>query len=51
MDGILAFLQAAPAAPTPGFWQQNGDKVLVGVITAVVVLLLSEPIKALLRMP
>ncbi|HEX9945377.1 MAG TPA: SUMF1/EgtB/PvdO family nonheme iron enzyme [Thermoanaerobaculia bacterium] len=49
MSGILALFQAAPAAPAPGFWQQNGDKILVGVITAIVVLILSEPIKALFK--
>ena len=47
MDGILALLQAAPAAPA-GFWEQNREKVVVGVVTAVVVLILSESIKALL---
>lgn len=31
------------------FWNNNGDKVLVGVITAIVVLLLSEWIKALFK--
>ena len=31
------------------FWKSNGDKVLVGVITAIIVLLLSEPIKALFK--
>ena len=31
------------------FWKNNGDKVLVGIITAIVVLLLSEPIKAFLK--
>ena len=49
MSGILALLQAAPAAPPPGFWQQNGDKILVSVITAIVILILSEPIKAGLK--
>ena len=49
MSGIFALLQAAPAAPPPGFWQQNGDKVLVSIITAIVILILSEPIKALLK--
>jgi hypothetical protein len=36
MNGILALLQAAPAASPSGFWQQNADKILVSVITAVV---------------
>ncbi|HEV7508532.1 MAG TPA: SUMF1/EgtB/PvdO family nonheme iron enzyme [Thermoanaerobaculia bacterium] len=49
MNGILALLQAAPTAPPPGFWQQNGDKILVSIITAIVILILSEPIKALLK--
>jgi formylglycine-generating enzyme required for sulfatase activity len=49
MDGILAFLQAAPAAPPPGLWDQNRDKIVVGIVTAVLVLILSESIKALLR--
>jgi formylglycine-generating enzyme required for sulfatase activity len=31
------------------FWKNNGDKVLVGIITAIVILILSEPIKALFR--
>jgi len=31
------------------FWTNNGDKVLVGVITAIVILILSEPIKALFK--
>lgn len=31
------------------FWKNNGDKVLVGVITAIIVLFLSEPIKALFK--
>ena len=31
------------------FWKNNGDKVLVGVITAILVLILSEPIKALFK--
>jgi len=29
------------------FWKNNGDKVLVGVVTAIVILILFEPIKAL----
>jgi hypothetical protein len=49
MFTIFALLQAAPAAPIPGFWQQNGDKILVSVITAVLVLVFSEPIKALFK--
>jgi formylglycine-generating enzyme required for sulfatase activity len=49
MDGILALLQAAPAAASSGFWEQNRDKILVGAVTAVVVLILSESIKALLK--
>ena len=32
-----------------GFWKNNGDKILVGVITAIVILVLSEPIKALFK--
>jgi len=28
------------------FWKNNGDKVLVGVVTEIVILILSEPIKA-----
>jgi formylglycine-generating enzyme required for sulfatase activity/energy-coupling factor transporter ATP-binding protein EcfA2 len=31
------------------FWKNNGDKVLVGVITAIVILVFSEPIKALFK--
>ena len=31
------------------FWKNNGDTVLVGIITAIVVLILSEPIKALFK--
>lgn len=31
------------------FWKNNGDKVLVGVVTAIFVLILSEPIKALFK--
>ncbi len=31
------------------FWKDNSDTILVGVITAIVVLILSEPIKALFR--
>ena len=31
------------------FWKNNGDKVLVGVVTAIVILILSEPIKALFK--
>ena len=31
------------------FWKNNGDKVLVGVITAIVILILSEPIKAIFK--
>jgi hypothetical protein len=49
MDGILALLQAAPVAPPPGFWEQNRDKILVAVVTAVVILILSEWIKAGLK--
>lgn len=32
-----------------GFWEQHGDKILVAVVTAVLVLVLSETIKALLK--
>jgi hypothetical protein len=49
MFKIFALLQAAPAAPISGFWQQNGDKIVVSVITAVLVLVFSEPIKALFK--
>lgn len=31
------------------FWQNNGDKIIVGVVTAIVILILSEPIKALFK--
>lgn len=31
------------------FWVNNGDKILVGIITAIVVLFLSEPLKALFK--
>ncbi|HUG33526.1 MAG TPA: hypothetical protein VMJ90_02060 [Anaerolineales bacterium] len=31
------------------FWKNNGDKIQVGVITAIIVLFLSEPIKALFK--
>jgi formylglycine-generating enzyme required for sulfatase activity len=31
------------------FWKNNSDKVLVGVVTAILVLFLSEPIKALFK--
>ncbi len=52
MNGILALLQTAQATPSPtptGFWASNGDKIVVAVITTVVVLILSESIKALLK--
>jgi hypothetical protein len=32
-----------------GFWEQHGDKILVAVATAIIVLILSETIKALLK--
>jgi hypothetical protein len=47
MDGILVFLQAAPAPPPPGFWEQNRNTILVGFLMFVVTLLLSDPIKTL----
>jgi formylglycine-generating enzyme required for sulfatase activity len=49
MDGILAFLQAASATPSPGFWERNWDKIVPPIITAIIVLLFSEPIKALFK--
>jgi uncharacterized protein YgfB (UPF0149 family) len=49
MNGILALLQAALAAPLPGFWQQNRNTILASIITAVVILILSESIKTLLK--
>lgn len=49
MSGILALPQGPPAQAPPGFLQQNGDKILVSVVTAIVILTLSEPIKAGLK--
>ena len=52
MNGILALLQTAQAVPSPtpsGFWASNGDKIIVAIVTTVVVLVLSESIKALLK--
>lgn len=37
------------STPTPSFWEANGDKIIVAVITAILVLLLSESLKALLK--
>ena len=42
--------QAAPGTPPPqSFWEANGDKIVVGVVTAIVVLVFSETIKSLLK--
>jgi predicted NACHT family NTPase len=49
MSGILALLQGAPAPPASGFWQQNRNAILLSIVTAIVVLILSESIKALLN--
>ncbi|HSS49608.1 MAG TPA: hypothetical protein VLX28_11750, partial [Thermoanaerobaculia bacterium] len=46
MNGIFALLLAAPGAPPPGLWQQNWDKIVVSIVTAIVVLIFSEAIKA-----
>ncbi|MCP4660756.1 MAG: NACHT domain-containing protein, partial [bacterium] len=46
----LTLRLAAQQQPAPdGFWKQYGDKILVAVVTAVIVLTLSETIKALLK--
>lgn len=37
------------STPAPSFWDANGDKIIVAVITAILVLLLSESLKALLK--
>ena len=42
-------LQAAPRQTPSGFWGENWDKILIPIITAIVVLILSESIKAALR--
>ncbi len=51
MNPFLRYLLQTPTppppTPAPSFWDANGDKIIVGVVTAIVVLLLSEPIKAL----
>ena len=44
MNGILALLQAAPAVPAPGFWERNWDKIVPPIVTAILILLFSEPI-------
>ena len=31
------------------FWTNNGDKILVGIVTAIIVLILSEPLKAIFK--
>ena len=49
LNGILALLQAAPAAPAPGFWERNWDKIVPPIVTAILVLLFSEPIRALFK--
>jgi|GEM_PF-7036155 len=49
MNGILALLQAAPVAPAPRFWERYWDKIVPSVITAILVLLFSEPIKVLFK--
>ncbi len=48
---VLAALTTSTLAQdvTPGFWDQYGDKILVAAVTAVVVLILSETIKALFK--
>jgi formylglycine-generating enzyme required for sulfatase activity len=35
--------------PTPSFWDTNRDAIIAAVITAILVLVLSEPLKALLK--
>jgi hypothetical protein len=48
-NGILALLQAAQATPAQhpsGFWEQNRNTILVGILMFVLTLLLSDPIKA-----
>ncbi len=40
--------QQQESATDPGFWVEQGDKVLVAVVTAVLVLLVQKPVKVLL---
>jgi hypothetical protein len=40
---------AQQAPPDPGFWQTNGTIILVAVLTAILTLLLSEPLKKILN--
>jgi len=47
MNVLFVVLQVVPAAPPSGFWEQNGDKILVGILMFIVTLLLSDLIKAL----
>jgi formylglycine-generating enzyme required for sulfatase activity len=54
MNAIFRYLLQAPIppptpTPAPSFWEANGDKIIVAVVTAILVLLLSEPLKALLK--
>ncbi len=45
--GVAAEAEASP--PPAGFWDQFGDKIVVSVVTAILVLALSEPIKLALK--
>jgi hypothetical protein len=40
---------AGDKAPPQSFWEANSDKIIVAVVTAIVVLIFSETIKALLK--